>query len=166
MQDLINPLCHIKLRFPNSLFELAQQLLGVSPLAWDAALYVDVARCGFGCRMVTEVEAWTALKSIVPSVVRTYVSWGEYADHYLLGRKAAGPAARHPGHGLPRPAVRRRRASLRPAGPGEPSQPLEPGPLGHHQSPRPRTLTPAIRDNGPHESVPRRRHRAAHPEAG
>jgi hypothetical protein len=65
----------------------AQQLLGVSPLAWDAALYVDIARLGFGCGMVTEAEAWTALKNIVPSVVRTYTSWQEYADHYLLGRK-------------------------------------------------------------------------------
>ncbi|MFF4251971.1 DUF1266 domain-containing protein [Streptomyces sp. NPDC001663] len=65
----------------------AQHLLGVSPLAWDAALYVDIARCGFGCGMITEAEAWTALKNIVPSVVRTYASWQEYADHYLLGRK-------------------------------------------------------------------------------
>jgi uncharacterized protein DUF1266 len=65
----------------------AQQLLGVAPLAWDAALYVDIARLGFGCGMVTEAEAWTALKNIVPSVVRTYTSWQEYADHYLLGRK-------------------------------------------------------------------------------
>lgn len=37
--------------------------------------------------MITEAEAWTALKNIVPSVVRTYASWQEYADHYLLGRK-------------------------------------------------------------------------------
>lgn len=65
----------------------AQQVLGVAPLAWDAALYVDIARLGFGCGMITEAEAWTALKNIVPSVVRTYASWQEYADHYLLGRK-------------------------------------------------------------------------------
>lgn len=65
----------------------AQQLLGVSPLAWDAALYVDIARCGFGAGLITEAEAWTALKNIVPSVVGTYASWQEYADHYLLGRQ-------------------------------------------------------------------------------
>lgn len=65
----------------------AQQVYGVAPLAWDAALYVDIARLGFGCGMITEAEAWTALKNIVPSVVRTYASWQEYADHYLLGRK-------------------------------------------------------------------------------
>jgi len=59
---------------------------GVSPLAWDAALYADIARLGFGCGMVTEAEAWTALKNIVPAVVGTYASWQEYADHYLLGR--------------------------------------------------------------------------------
>ncbi|MER6420728.1 DUF1266 domain-containing protein [Streptomyces sp. NPDC001137] len=64
----------------------ARQLLGVSPLAWDAALYADIARLGFGCGMITEAEAWTALKNIVPAVVGTYASWQEYADHYLLGR--------------------------------------------------------------------------------
>ncbi|WP_210589471.1 DUF1266 domain-containing protein [Streptomyces sp. GESEQ-35] len=64
----------------------AYRLLGVSPLAWDAALYVDIARRGFGCGMITEHEAWTALKSLVPAVVRSYASWKEYADHCLIGR--------------------------------------------------------------------------------
>ncbi|MER6125530.1 DUF1266 domain-containing protein [Streptomyces sp. NPDC001795] len=65
----------------------AHQILGVTPLAWDTALYVDIARRGFGCGMINEAEAWTALKSIVPVVAKTYASWHEYADHYLLGRK-------------------------------------------------------------------------------
>ncbi|MFF3329703.1 DUF1266 domain-containing protein [Streptomyces sp. NPDC002888] len=65
----------------------AQRQLGVAPLAWDAALYVDISRRGFGCGMLTEAEAWTALKNIVPAVVGTYASWREYADHYLLGRQ-------------------------------------------------------------------------------
>ncbi len=65
----------------------ARQVLGVSPLAWDAALYVDISRRGFGCGMLTETEAWTALKNIVPALVGTYASWQEYADHYLLGRQ-------------------------------------------------------------------------------
>ncbi|MGP4012252.1 DUF1266 domain-containing protein [Streptomyces sp. 4N124] len=64
----------------------AYRLLGVEPMAWDAALYVDIARRGFGCGMISEYEAWTALKSLVPAVVRSYASWNEYADHYLLGR--------------------------------------------------------------------------------
>jgi hypothetical protein len=65
----------------------AQQVLGVSPLAWDAALYVDISRRGFACGLISEGEAWTALKNIVPAVVSAYGSWEEYADHYLLGRK-------------------------------------------------------------------------------
>ncbi|MFE0519478.1 DUF1266 domain-containing protein [Streptomyces sp. NPDC058954] len=65
----------------------AQRLLGVAPLAWDAALYVDIARRGFAAGLITEAEAWTALKNIVPSVVSAYSSWQGYADHYLLGRK-------------------------------------------------------------------------------
>jgi hypothetical protein len=65
----------------------AHQLTGVSPMAWDAALYVDITRRGFGCGMISEAEAWTALKNIVPAVVGAYASWQEYADHYLLGRK-------------------------------------------------------------------------------
>ncbi|MGW2515808.1 DUF1266 domain-containing protein [Streptomyces sp. NPDC001617] len=65
----------------------AQRLLGVAPLAWDAALYVDIARRGFACGLISEADAWTALKNIVPAVAGTYASWQEYADHYLLGRK-------------------------------------------------------------------------------
>nr|WP_316959446.1 DUF1266 domain-containing protein [Streptomyces sp. TRM68367] len=65
----------------------AQQLLGVSPLAWDAALYVDITRRGFACGLISEADAWTALKNIVPAVAGSYGSWREYADHYLLGRK-------------------------------------------------------------------------------
>ena len=65
----------------------AHRLTGVAPLAWDAALYVDIARRGFACGLITESDAWTALKNIVPAVAGTYGSWQEYADHYLLGRK-------------------------------------------------------------------------------
>ncbi|WP_367323178.1 DUF1266 domain-containing protein [Streptomyces sp. HUAS ZL42] len=65
----------------------AYQLTGVAPLAWDAALYVDISRRGFACGLLSEADAWTALKNIVPTVVRTYASWREYADHYLLGRQ-------------------------------------------------------------------------------
>ncbi|QOV38456.1 DUF1266 domain-containing protein [Streptomyces ferrugineus] len=65
----------------------AYRLTGVAPLAWDAALYVDIARRGFGCGLIGEGDAWTALKNIVPAVARTYSSWQEYADHYLLGRQ-------------------------------------------------------------------------------
>ncbi|MFF7163106.1 DUF1266 domain-containing protein [Streptomyces sp. NPDC008086] len=65
----------------------AYRVTGVSPLAWDAALYVDIARRGFACGLIDEADAWTALKNIVPAVVGTYASWQEYAAHYLLGRK-------------------------------------------------------------------------------
>ncbi|WP_217212001.1 DUF1266 domain-containing protein [Streptomyces sp. AC550_RSS872] len=65
----------------------AYRVTGVSPLAWDAALYVDIARRGFACGLIDESDAWTALKNIVPAVVGTYASWQEYAAHYLLGRK-------------------------------------------------------------------------------
>ncbi|MBC7274169.1 MAG: DUF1266 domain-containing protein [Streptomyces sp.] len=65
----------------------AYQLTGVAPLAWDAALYVDIARRGFACGLIGEGDTWTALKNIVPAVAGAYGSWGEYADHYLLGRQ-------------------------------------------------------------------------------
>ncbi|MFF3708975.1 DUF1266 domain-containing protein [Streptomyces phaeochromogenes] len=63
-----------------------RRLGGVEPLAWDAGLYVDITRRGFACGMLGEADAWTALKNIVPAVVRSYASWNEYAEHYLLGR--------------------------------------------------------------------------------
>lgn len=64
----------------------ARLRLGVEPPAWDAGLYVDITRRGFACGMLGEADAWTALKNIVPAVVRSYASWNEYAEHYLLGR--------------------------------------------------------------------------------
>ncbi|MEU6574082.1 DUF1266 domain-containing protein [Streptomyces sp. NPDC046805] len=84
----------------------AQQVLGVAPLAWDAALYVDLARRGFAAGLITEADAWTALKNIVPAVAGTYASWQEYADHYLLGRKVWRDALKGPrddAAGLPAP---------------------------------------------------------------
>ncbi|MGV9452806.1 DUF1266 domain-containing protein [Streptomyces sp. NPDC003635] len=82
----------------------AHRLTGVSPLAWDAALYVDISRRGFGCGLLDEGDAWTALKNIVPSVVGTYGSWREYADHYLLGRRVWQDGLRGtPDAGFPAP---------------------------------------------------------------
>jgi hypothetical protein len=82
----------------------AHRLTGVSPLAWDAALYVDIARRGFACGLIGEADAWTALKNIVPAVVGTYGSWREYADHYLLGRKVWQDGLRGtPDAGFPAP---------------------------------------------------------------
>ncbi|MCQ4210962.1 MULTISPECIES: DUF1266 domain-containing protein [Streptomyces] len=65
----------------------ARARLGVEPLAWDIALYVDITRRGFACGMLTEADAWNLLKNVVPQVAGTYNSWQEYADHYLLGRQ-------------------------------------------------------------------------------
>ncbi|MFJ8195694.1 DUF1266 domain-containing protein [Streptomyces sp. NPDC096152] len=87
----------------------AHRLLGVAPLAWDAALYADISRRGFAAGLITEADAWTALKNIVPSVAGTYGSWREYADHYLLGRKVwrddlrgrSGAVGASDGAGLP-----------------------------------------------------------------
>ncbi|MFH0518311.1 DUF1266 domain-containing protein [Streptomyces sp. M41] len=75
----------------------AHQLTGVAPLAWDAAMYVDIARRGFACGLIGESDAWTALKNIVPAVAGTYGSWQEYADHYLLGRRVWREGLRAPG---------------------------------------------------------------------
>ncbi|MFE1438859.1 DUF1266 domain-containing protein [Streptomyces sp. NPDC058739] len=44
------------------------------------------ARRAFAAGLISEADAWTALKNIVPSVARTYASWQEYGEHYLLGR--------------------------------------------------------------------------------
>ncbi|MFD9442042.1 DUF1266 domain-containing protein [Streptomyces sp. NPDC060006] len=64
----------------------ARLRLGVEPLAWDAGLYVDISRRGFASGMLSEADTWTALKNIVPAVVRSYGSWKEYGEHHLLGR--------------------------------------------------------------------------------
>lgn len=82
----------------------AHRLTGIAPLAWDAALYVDIARRGFACGLIDEADAWTALKNIVPAVAGTYGSWREYADHYLLGRQVWRDGLRGTGDaGFPAP---------------------------------------------------------------
>ncbi|WP_306321622.1 MULTISPECIES: DUF1266 domain-containing protein [unclassified Streptomyces] len=65
--------------------EQARARVGVEPLAWDIALYADAVRCGFGCGLLSEADAWTLLKNVVPKVAGTYDTWREYGDHYLLG---------------------------------------------------------------------------------
>ena len=59
---------------------------GVSPLAWDVALYVDVVRNSFAAGYVDEPSAWALLHKIVRPTASAYGSWKEYADDYLLGR--------------------------------------------------------------------------------
>lgn len=59
---------------------------GISPLAWDLALYVDVVRNGFAAGHLDEPAAWQLLRTVVEPAAGSYGSWKEYADDYLLGR--------------------------------------------------------------------------------
>ncbi|GAB3960560.1 hypothetical protein GCM10029978_010160 [Actinoallomurus acanthiterrae] len=59
---------------------------GLSPLAWDVALYVDVVRNAFAAGHMDEGEAWRLLWNVVRPTAAAYGSWKEYADDYLLGR--------------------------------------------------------------------------------
>ncbi|MEV0401685.1 DUF1266 domain-containing protein [Actinoallomurus sp. NPDC050550] len=59
---------------------------GLSPLAWDVALYVDVVRNAFAAGYLDEGEAWQLLWNVVRPTAAAYGSWKEYADDYLLGR--------------------------------------------------------------------------------
>ncbi|MFE1948933.1 DUF1266 domain-containing protein [Streptomyces sp. NPDC059524] len=65
----------------------ARARYGVEPLAWDIALYTDITRRGFGCGLLDEADAWNLLRNVVPQLARTYDSWQEYAEDYLLGRR-------------------------------------------------------------------------------
>ncbi|MFZ3597653.1 DUF1266 domain-containing protein [Streptomyces sp. BH104] len=65
--------------------EQVRARLGVEPLAWDIALYADMARCGFAAGLLTEADTWNLLKNVVPRVAGTYDTWQEYGEHYLLG---------------------------------------------------------------------------------
>ncbi|GAA4605809.1 hypothetical protein GCM10023195_20420 [Actinoallomurus liliacearum] len=77
---------------------------GVSPLAWDVALYVDVARNAFAAGHLDEAEAWRLLGNVVQPTAATYGSWKEYADDYLLGRMVwMGTLRGTPDEGFPAP---------------------------------------------------------------
>jgi hypothetical protein len=59
---------------------------GISPLAWDVALFADVVRNGFAAGFLAEADAWRLLNGLVQPVREAYDSWRAYADDYLLGR--------------------------------------------------------------------------------
>ncbi|QKV91790.1 DUF1266 domain-containing protein [Streptomyces sp. NA02950] len=61
--------------------------LGHPPLAWDIVRYADVVRYGLASEYIDEPTAWRLLREVVAPVARTYGSWKEYADDYMIGRR-------------------------------------------------------------------------------
>ncbi|WP_433323448.1 DUF1266 domain-containing protein [Spirillospora sp. CA-294931] len=83
-----------------------ERQFGVSPLAWDVALYVDVVRNAFACGYLDEPSAWRHLAAVVPPATRRYDSWRRFAEDYLLGRVVwTGTLQGTPDEDFPAPQV-------------------------------------------------------------
>ena len=58
-----------------------------SLLAWDYGRYVALARWGYQAGYLTEAEAWERIMPAARTLQKTYDSWADLGENYLLGRE-------------------------------------------------------------------------------
>ena len=58
-----------------------------SLLAWDYGRYVALARWGYQAGYLTEGEAWERIMPAARTLQKTYDSWADLGENYLLGRE-------------------------------------------------------------------------------
>ncbi len=59
-------------------------------LAWDLVRYVAVCRWGYGLGYLTDEEFWSRVTAAAQDLQRSFRSWQEMGDDYLLGREFWG----------------------------------------------------------------------------
>lgn len=63
-------------------------LLGAkSLLGWDYSRYIFLCRCGYACGYLTETEAWDRIMPVAAMLQKTFSSWQELGENYLIGRE-------------------------------------------------------------------------------
>lgn len=58
-----------------------------SLVGWDAARYVSLARWGYLVGYLTEEEAWKSIMSKARFLQKTFQSWKDLGENYLIGRE-------------------------------------------------------------------------------
>jgi hypothetical protein len=58
-----------------------------SLLAWDYSRYVALARWGYQAGYLTEAEAWERIMPAARTLQKTYDSWADLGESYLIGRE-------------------------------------------------------------------------------
>ena len=58
-----------------------------SLLGWDYSRYICLCRWGYLCGYLTEAEAWDRIMPVAAMLQKTFSSWAELGQNYLIGRE-------------------------------------------------------------------------------
>lgn len=58
-----------------------------SLLGWDYSRYIYLCRCGYACGYLTDKEAWDLIMPVATMLQKTFGSWEELGQNYLIGRE-------------------------------------------------------------------------------
>jgi hypothetical protein len=58
-----------------------------SLLGWDYARYISLCRLGYLCGYITEKEAWDHIMPVAAMLQKTFTSWTDLGQNYLIGRE-------------------------------------------------------------------------------
>ena len=67
--------------------KLAPKLGSKSLLGWDYARYISLCRWGYLCGYLTEEEAWDRIMPVAAMLQKTFASWADLGEDYLIGRE-------------------------------------------------------------------------------
>jgi hypothetical protein len=63
------------------------QLGKKSLIGWDYARYISLCRWGYACGYLSEQEAWDRIMPVAALLQRTFSSWADLGENYLIGRE-------------------------------------------------------------------------------
>jgi hypothetical protein len=90
------------------LLEQYFQRLGTkSLLGWDLTRYIALCRWGYLVGYLNEAEAWALIMPAAQRLQRTFVSWDELGENYLIGRHFWSPDENRQNGHLHRETLRR-----------------------------------------------------------
>ena len=67
--------------------QYASQFGKKSLLGWDYARYISLCRLGYLCGYITEKEAWDHIMPVAAMLQKTFTSWADLGQNYLIGRE-------------------------------------------------------------------------------
>jgi hypothetical protein len=67
--------------------EYARKLGAKSLVGWDYARFISLCRWGYACGFLTEEEAWDYIMPVAAMLQKTFASWAELGENYLIGRE-------------------------------------------------------------------------------
>jgi hypothetical protein len=64
-----------------------KQLGDKSIIGWDYTRYVALCRWGYTAEFLTEEEAWDRIMPVAKKLQKTFDSWDDFGNNYLIGRQ-------------------------------------------------------------------------------